>query len=166
MPTEQFLEQRRQLWGVIIAYETEALISLVYDILLGTAFNTPDNPRGCGGFLYHHNVWNVVLFVVLNATRMFLALWFMLYTFDAQSTDYNDVPVYTYEPEESFEDWLGGPRHSIVPPVGNYNEEIREPLLAENFVDYLPRDEDDLRFGEKTHRQLQAEEEEKRAYSG
>ena len=76
------------------------------------------------------------------------------------------MPVYTYEPEDSIDDWLGGPRHSIVPPVGNYGEEIREPLLNENFVDYLPRDEDDLRFGETTHRKLQAEEDQKRSYTG
>lgn len=152
MPSEQFLEQRKQLWGVILAFETEAIISIVYDVLL---FTIGEGYWGCGGFLYQHNILSVVTFIVVRSVRLFGAVWVMLYMYDAQSTEYAEPPSYTYEPEDSLDRYMAERSESIVPyvPETAYPD-IREPLLSENtFENYLKYDEG-ARFGESTNNKL------------
>ena len=151
IPSEQLLEQKRQLWSVIIMFEVEAIISIVYDILLATVAS---GPRGCGGFLYQHNVASVITFVVVRSLRLFAAIWCMLYMFDAQSSDYSEPAQYYYADDDSFDEYNYGPRsNSIVPYARDTNYDIQQPLLSENvFEDYLPDDEE--RFGESTHKKL------------
>ena len=152
MPSEQFLDQKNQLWGVIMAFETEAIISIVYDILL---FAIGAEEHGCGGFLYQHNALSVVVFVIVRSVRLFAAIWLMLYLFDAQTTDYTEPPPYTYDPEDSLDEYMAARSQSIVP----YNPEgllydTEEPLLQENTFENYLADDGNERFGERTNRQL------------
>jgi len=154
MPSEQFLEQKKQLWGAIIAFETEAIVSIIYDILLDTVAAGPDNPRGCGGFLYQHNIASVLVFVGVRSLRLFVAIWFMLYTFDAQSTDYSETPVYVYDENDSLDAYMAERSQSIIPYTRDSTYDVTEPLLNDNtFENYFPNDEN-VPFGARTNERL------------
>ena len=152
MPSEQFLDQKKQLWGVILAFETEAVISIVYDILL---YSIGKMEHGCGGFLYQHNALSVITFVVIRSVRLFAAVWLMLYMFDAQSTDYSEPPPYTYDPEDSLDAYMAARSQSIVPynPDGAFAD-TEEPLINENTFENYLADDGNVRFGERTNRLL------------
>ena len=152
MPSEQFLDQKKQLWGVILAFETEAIISMVYDILL---YTIGAEEHGCGGFLYQQNALSVIAFVIIRSVRLFFAVWLMLYMFDAQSTDYSEPPPYTYDPEDSLDAYMAARSQSIVPynPEGVFTD-AEEPLIQENTFENYLADDGNVRFGERTNRLL------------
>lgn len=152
MPSEQFLEQKKQLWGVILAFETEAIISIVYDILLHVI---GAEEHGCGGFLYQHNAISVIAFVFIRSLRLFVAVWLMLYMFDAQSTDYSEPTPYVYDSEDSLDAYMAARSQSIVPynPEGLFDD-ARAPLITENTFENYLADDGNVRFGERTNRLL------------
>ena len=160
MPTDQFLEQKKQLWAVILAFETEAIISIVYDVLLDTV-GSRYTFRGCGGILFQPNYGSVLVFVLIRSVRLFLAIWSMLYLFDSQSTDYSETTDYTYDPEDSLDEYMAGLQRPSIAPYGTEvgYDDAREPLLniqGNTFEDYLQGD-DAERFGERTNRQISSQ---------
>ena len=160
MPSEQFIEQQKQLWGVILAFETEAIISIVYDVLLSTI---GAEYYGCGGFLHQDSALSVVAFVLIRSLRLFAAIWFMLYVFDASSSDYSDTPTYNlYDDIDDEEDddpldlYRADRNQSIVPydPQLGLFDDDRDAARGNIFENYIEETGEE-RFGERTNRQLQ-----------
>ena len=159
MPSEQFMEQQKQLWGVILAFETEAIISIVYDVLLTTI---GAEHYGCGGFLHQRSALSVIAFVLIRSLRLFAAIWLMLYVFDAQSSDYSEAPSYLYDEDDDDDDPLDVFRsdriQSIVPydpQLGLFNEDREQLVSGSNIFENYIEEGREERFGERTNRQLQ-----------
>lgn len=150
MASDQLMEQKKQLWGVIIAFEFEGFVGIVYDTLLDTV---AAGPRGCGGFLYQENAGAVILFVIIKILRLYLSIWVMLYMFNPKSTDYSEPPNYgdtIQDPEPEFFRPRIGSIATGYAPNAFLDNDYREPLInnEENYRNYFKEDTTHV-FGER-----------------